>query len=120
MLASFTKIRTNSSRSFLPLILCVAVFAWGMQYKLSLYSQPSSSHPKSVAKLFTDNQVSKKSILPHSSDRDFGPKIAFWAALVLFVLAAVVVPHRQASKVFVSSISSRSYALFFRPPPSQA
>src|SRR5579863_9540336 len=115
MLATSNKMRTTPALSLALLLLSVGVFAWGMQYKLSLYQQHSPSHPVSVAKLLSDNQVSKKNVLPHSGNREAPHKLALLAALVLFVPPAVVARDRQAGDVAVSATPSHSYSLFFRP-----
>ena len=52
------KIRPNLSRfSFVFLGLAISVFAWGLQYKLSLYDPPhSTSHEIPEAKLLSRNE----------------------------------------------------------------
>jgi hypothetical protein len=112
-----TKRRTVST--LFVFLLSAALFAWGLQAKLSLYQQPSRSHPVSVAKLLPDNQVNKKTGAPGSSDRCAVSRLAFCAAIVLFQSRFTVSRGRQVGEVVAPSIPSYSYALFFRPPPSR-
>ena len=113
-----TKMRTVFSLTLFVFLLSVALFAWGTQAKLSLYQRPTRSHPISVAKFLSDNQVDEKIGLPRSSDRCAVSLLAFYASTVLFQLRFIVSRGRQAGKVVAPSIPSHSYALFFRPPPS--
>jgi hypothetical protein len=113
-----TKTRTVSPLTLFVFLLSVALFDWGTQAKLSLYQQPTRSHPVSVAKLLPDNQVDKKIGLPRSSDRRTVSLLAFLAALALFQPKFTFSRGRQAGKVVAPSIPSYPYARFIRPPPS--
>jgi hypothetical protein len=110
--------RRMVSRPFV-FLLSATLFAWGLQAKLSLYQQPSRSHPVSVAKLLPDNQVNKKTGAPGSSDRRAVSRFAFYSAIVLYQPRFTVSRGRQLGEVVAPSIPSYSYALFVRPPPSR-
>ena len=114
------KTRTSPAFTFALLLLGAAVFAWGTQSKLSLYQRPSPFHPLSIAKLLSDNQANKKGCLPRPSERKVASDLSLLAAVVLISKAAATPRSRQASTVVVPAIPSRTYALFFRPPPTIA
>jgi hypothetical protein len=121
------KFRPNLSRfTFVFLGLAIAVFAWGLQYKLSLYDPPhSTSHQIPEAKLLSrDEQATVVEGLFVSGD-EAGPGIAH---ILPFSLLAFVVlglfPRifrrlgRQAKRPWRVSCRPGLNAFFFRPPPS--
>lgn len=98
------------------LILAAAVFAWGLQYKLSLYEAPSHSHPVSVAKLIQGEQTNKKSAAIQVRIRDWSSAFSLDSNLQTF-RPPVVRRNRQADKLVRPSIMFFPSLLFFRPPP---
>src|SRR5579863_9658722 len=113
------KRRAVSSLTLFVFVLSAALFAWGTQAKLSLYQQPTRSHPVSVAKLLPDNQINEKMGLPRSGDRSAASHLPFYTSLVLFQPRLIVSRGRQAGVVVAQSIPSYTYSLFFRPPPTR-
>lgn len=124
------KIRPNLSRfSFAFLGLAIAVFAWGLQYKLSLYDPPhSTSHEIPEAKLLSRDEQAPvvESLFVISTDA--WPVIAqiLPFTLLAFVLAAF---HSRGTQIFrhLGGEAKRPWriscrpgltAFFFRPPPS--
>lgn len=124
------KIRPNLSRfSFAFLGLAIAVFAWGLQYKLSLYDPPHSiSHQIPEAKLLSRNEQAPLVERLFTSSTDMWPAIAqiLPFTLLAFVLAAFqsrgtqIFRHVGGEAKRPWRISSRPAltAFFFRPPPS--
>ena len=99
------------------LVLCVALFAWGLHGKLSGYKAPDQPHPKSVVKLIQDDQTRRLAISAPVAPRS--------PCLDSADLAAVYSQPRliggriqQARKPAPDSAPSHTYALRFRPPPS--
>jgi hypothetical protein len=99
------------------LVLCVALFAWGLHGKLSGYKAPDQPHPKSVVKLIQDDQTRRLAISAPVAPRS--------PCLDSADLAAVYSQPRliggriqQVRKPAPDSAPSHTYALRFRPPPS--
>ena len=98
-------------------ILAAAVFAWGLQYKLSLYDAPSHSHPVSVAKLIQGEQTNKKVASIQVRIRDWSSQFSPDSELSAFRSPVIVRRNRQVAKLVNPSIMFIPSALFFRPPP---
>ena len=124
------KIRPNLSRfSFVFLGLAIAVFVWGLQYKLSLYDPPhSTSHQIPEAKLLSRDEQAPVVESAFVVSTDMWPVIAqiLPFTLLVFVLASF---HSYGTQILLHlggeakrpwSISCRPglTAFFFRPPPS--
>jgi hypothetical protein len=112
-------------------LLCLAlfVFAWGLQYKLSLYDQPrSQSHSVPAAKLLSKNERASEidSLLERSTDvAGRGKHSVLSQVYVLFVLTLdplVALARRSGARRLERCVAPSSYtgltAFFFRPPPS--
>ncbi len=99
------------------LILGVAVFAWGLQYKLSLYEAPSNPHPVSVAKLIQGEQTNKKISSIQLGNRYKSSLLSVQSTVVTFVPRIIGRRNRQVDKVVCRSILFVPCFLFFRPPP---
>jgi hypothetical protein len=105
------------------LMLSLAVFGWGLQYKLSLYQGKNSiAHLTPEAKLLS--QKERPATAQAFSDRS--PVVPAFPAFAAFVFVAAASLLRQAAARYVRTGSmERSrlprppclQALFFRPPP---
>jgi hypothetical protein len=102
----------------LVLLLCVSIFAWVLHSKLSGYDTPTHLHSKSVAKLIQDDLATKRigKSVPAADRNVFQPFVHF--AFVLFDPRLIVCSTRQVQRPAPSPISSCTFALRFRPPPS--
>jgi hypothetical protein len=112
------------------LFLCLAlfVFAWGLQYKLSLYDPPhSESHSIPAAKLLSKNERASVSenVLLTSADVSGKAKHSVFAQLyVLLILSlgfCIALSRRPRLRLPERFIAPSPYsgltAFFFRPPP---
>jgi hypothetical protein len=100
------------------LMLCMAVFGWGLQYKLSLYkSKDSISHSAPEAKLLSQKER------PVAVLASVHPQpVPAWPAILLVVLTLGLL---QAARSFDSATREAAWpplqgclrALFIRPPP---
>jgi hypothetical protein len=99
------------------LILGLAVFAWGFQYKLSLYQASSHHHPVSVAKLIQGEQTSKKIVSLQLRIRSKFSDLRVDGIIVPFRLPIIVQRNKQPDAVTYTSITFIPCFLFFRPPP---
>lgn len=99
------------------LILGMAVFAWGLQYKLSLYQASSHHHPVSVAKLIQAEQTSKKMVSLQTRSRTRFSQLRVDDFVIPFRLPVIVQRNRQPDGVSYTSIPFIPCFLFFRPPP---
>lgn len=115
--------------SFIWVLLAVAVFAWGLQYKLSLYpGEMAVPHRVPMAKLLTNDkqqgtaQAAMGQCLP-----DAGPQwtMALWLmpSLALTLAALLLMAFRRCSSstlwlriAFPPALRELTF-LFFRPPP---
>ena len=111
------------------LVLAIAVFGWGIKYKLSLYDAPGSfSTHVAQAKLLSQKErpvahtvvdsARVASLLPRSSIL----YAAMWAATLIFALH-LVVALRSATVTADGSLRQRFVHLSFfsfRPPPVTA
>jgi hypothetical protein len=123
-----------SSRRFSPLavlgtlVVAIAVFGWGLQYKLSLY-QPSGSSLSFIlhAKLLSQKE---RPVTVHGSESDRAPSaIPQSTAMYPVFLLAVIVTGMQLGQVLRlrriqpdlevhQRSSSASNYFSFRPPPA--
>jgi hypothetical protein len=99
------------------LILAAAVFAWGLQYKLSLYEAPAHSHPVSVAKLIQGEQTTKKIASIQVRIPHWTSQFSLDSNLYTFRPPIIVRRNRQVDKLVSPSIMFVPCVLFFRPPP---
>ena len=99
------------------LVLCVALFAWGLHSKLSGYKAPDQSHSKSVVKLIQDDQTRRFAISVLVAARHPSLDSADLSA-VDNQPRLMVGRIQQVRKPAPDSDPSHSYALRFRPPPS--
>lgn len=112
------------------LLLCLAlfVFAWGLQYKLSLYDPPQSqSHSVPAAKLLSKNERASEieNVLVRSTDvAGRGKHSVLSQVYVLFFLildTGIALAGRSGAKRPEQFGDPWSYtgltAFFFRPPP---
>lgn len=106
--------------------LAVAVFAWGLRYKLSLYkSAPVALHHVSSAKLLSNRERPANVIV--EIERATMPVVVpavFCATLLLFT-GLLLDPRQQSRWAFQRDLNWRRRPhpqalrpLFFRPPPS--
>jgi hypothetical protein len=113
--------------AFLGLAVCV--FAWGLQYKLSLYDPPqASSHQVPQAKLLSKDQWSpspgglRASMVTSPSgiwaEQLYTMLFAFLLALGAESALSHRQKHRDGSKPWLAWSSASLSAFFFRPPPS--
>lgn len=122
---------TRSSRKWNILALsilglAVAVFAWGLHYKVSLYkSPPVDWHHVASAKLLSNRERPANVVL--QVERAMTPVVVptvFCASLVLFT-GLFIDPRRQSRWIVQRSLNPQrrplpqaSLPLFFRPPPA--
>jgi hypothetical protein len=105
------------------LMLSLAVFGWGLQYKLSLYQAKTSiAHLTPEAKLLSQKERP-------ATTRALGartPEVPAFLAFAAFVFVAMASLLRQAAARYVRTGSTERsrpprppclQALFFRPPP---
>jgi hypothetical protein len=102
------------------LFLCVAVFAWGLQAKLSQYKTSKASHPVTVAKLLQPEQSNKKSSAIAPADRGGTVQLVIYSTVILFKPRIIACRDRQVQRIIPSAIQSCSHDLLFRPPPLNA
>jgi hypothetical protein len=102
------------------LMLSLAVFGWGLQYKLSLYQgQNSITHQAPVAKLLSQKE---RPATAQTLDARF-PEVPIFTAFVLVAMASLL--RLAATRYLRTGSLERSrpprppclQALFFRPPP---
>ena len=114
--------------TFFLLGVAVAVFTWGLQYKLSLYDPPQSiSHEIPQAKLLSKDQQATigESTLLSANTSTRRVDALFWTMLLVFLLVfnRLHVPaagpmERAAKRPWRISCRASLNAFFFRPPPS--
>jgi hypothetical protein len=115
--------------SFVLVSMAVLIFAWGLQYKLSLYAQPNSISRHMVhAKLASnDKQVAALESMVASRQADpapVNPALMPAGTLVsVLLLAALLAPFLPSSFMLTAEDPRRApwcacfNAFFFRPPP---
>jgi len=122
--------RTAKCLPFLWVVLGFAVFAWGLQYKLSLYpGELAVPHRVPTAKLLTnDKQQGKAQAQMGLYLPDHGPQweaVAWLVPSLLLLLSALLLLALRQSNIslawlrsaFPPALRGAAY-LFFRPPPS--
>jgi hypothetical protein len=99
------------------LVLCAALFVWGLPGKLFGSQAPNQSHPKSVVKLIQDDQTRRLAdsapVAPRSPVLDSAHLADVYSQPRLLVGRI-----QQVHKPAPDSAPSHTYALCFRPPPS--
>jgi hypothetical protein len=100
------------------LILSAAVFAWGLQYKLSLYQTGSHSHPLSVAKLMQGEQTNKKITSIQAKSRRWLPQLTLDHTIYAFRPPVITRWNRRVDEMVYPAILFVPCSLFIRPPPS--
>lgn len=126
--------RWNAPRPFsLPVILgsvglAVCVFAWGLQYKLSLYDSPQTASHRSQripqAKLLSRNERSGTTESPQVVRAKTSAKVSYAVPTTLFLLLAINVFNLQESRQRIPR-TNHSWHLrrglfnifYVRPPP---
>jgi hypothetical protein len=116
--------------SFVAIGLAISVFAWGLQYKLSLYFPAHSAyHQVPKAKLLSKNEQPNRveELLVSSTKPGSEATPGFSHALTLFawVLALPAFTRRRQArqdreKPWLAALSAGLGAFFFRPPPRNA
>jgi len=99
------------------LLLGAAVFAWGLQYKLSLYSVSTHRNQIPVAKLIQGEQTNKKIAAIHLRSRCKCSESSPVGDDAAFHFSTSDGWNRWADRSAVSSITQSSGFLFSRPPP---
>lgn len=109
------------------LVLALAVFGWGLHYKLSLYELPGTHHAQaSHAKLLSQkerpNAVNK--VLAAQSDESIATPMLLCAALLLFAIGLgnsfrqlLYLQNRVADNCSRRRLFTASHYFSFRPPP---
>jgi hypothetical protein len=114
------------SLAFLSLALCV--FAWGLQYKLSLYDPPqATSHQVPQAKLLSKNEWSPTAVDSRGIDMKISPQVLVqhffsWIFCLSLTLGlerfmASRQKHFAMSRPWLARRPACLSAFFFRPPP---
>jgi hypothetical protein len=101
-------------------ILCVAIFAWGLQAKLSQYKTSKASHPVTVVKLLQPEQSNKKTSAIAPGERSGSVQLVIYRTVILFKPQIIACRDRQVRKSVSSAIPSYPHDLLFRPPPLNA
>jgi hypothetical protein len=99
------------------LVLCAALFAWGMYGKFSGDRAPKQSHPKSVVKLIQDDETRRLAVFAPVAPRSLlldSADITAVHSQPLLIVDRIQLVHEPAP----DSPPSHTYALRFRPPPS--
>ena len=122
-MARASSIRSEGTKGLLSFsgALCLAlafmVFAWGTNYKLSLYHADHSSSPAKVCTRGSDNA---KSVLDHAAN---GRTVGHATLSTLLLFSVLVMTEmrstmwRRAEVVMDLSPLSRTPILHLRPPP---
>jgi hypothetical protein len=102
------------------LILCFAVFAWGLQYKLSLYKTAHPIHPTNVAKLIQGEQRHRTGPLHSEWSRSQSPEFPVrWTIAPFRPLIALRRQGQSDEFVMQPAPIREMHDLLFRPPPQQ-
>jgi formate hydrogenlyase subunit 3/multisubunit Na+/H+ antiporter MnhD subunit len=118
--------RTWNAFVLLILGLAIAVFAWGLRYKLSLYeTAPPSSHHVVLAKLLSNRERPADTAI--RIERATMPSLAVVCVAFTLFAGLLLDPKRQAwwtlQRVQNSQrrlIPFAARRVFFRPPPSRS
>jgi hypothetical protein len=121
-------IKSLGTQAFLGLAICV--FAWGLQYKLSLYDPPqTASHQIPKAKLLSRDEQSGTAKSPLVIRTKTSTRVIYTAPTTIFLilLLAVSLSNPPASKrveqldhKLLSLHRAILSSLFVRPPPTLA
>ncbi len=119
---SFSRI---GALAFLGLAVCI--FAWGLQYKLSLYDSPqTATHQVPKAKLLSSNEQSRTAKIPlvdqtKASNSVFRVVVAIFSVILLLASGQLIPLAGQSAQWSNRSwrlhLSSFLSDLFVRPPP---
>ena len=124
------RLPSKNSRNWRILALCVlglaiAVFAWGVRYKTSLYNSASAQSPHMVAAKLLSNRERPADTTIKVERATTPPLIVLCVAFALFA-NLLLDPKRQSRWVLqrVQNSKRRSIPIaipqnFFRPPPSR-
>jgi hypothetical protein len=124
--------RRLSRLTFVFLGLGICVFAWGLQYKLSLYYPPHSSfHEVPEAKLLSRNEQPRIAVHPlvegqkdALTNLQRNPASLILAGLINLALGIVLLPERGflplGTKPWLLATQASLDPFFFRPPPISA
>jgi hypothetical protein len=97
-------------------ILSVAVFAWGLQYKLSLYDTPSAPNLK-VAKLIQGEQPNKRVDAVLQRTRHTCSQLHLERTVSAWIPPQIVRQYRPIEKPIVSPGTFTPAPQSVRPPP---
>ena len=111
--------------AFFVLGLSIAVFAWGLRYKTSLYnSAPPPSHHMLAAKLLSNRERPADAVV--QIERATAPTLIAVCAVFAVFTGLLFDPKRQSRWTLQRAqnpqrrpIPSASPQVFFRPPPSR-
>src|ERR1700733_7079285 len=124
--------RHSSGRIRTPVLvtvlsLCFAVFAWGLQYKLSPYDPPGNhSNSVATAKLLsqeerTASSTNSMSPLPVRQDTQPSSSSLFAILAAMALTLVLLILSKEQAVVTMSFFCQRRFAesvfFFFRPPP---
>lgn len=101
------------------LMLSMAVFGWGLQYKLSLYQGKNSiSHQAPEAKLLSQKErPATDQVLSHPAHLPNFPIVLIVALVVGLSESAAQYLRAEIQKPYRSPLPSCLQAIFLRPPP---
>jgi len=99
------------------LILGLAVFVWGLQYKLSLYDTPYHPNPVRIAKLIQGDQPGKRIEATQLKNRCTELHLALDRPVLIFLPSFLVRLHRPIERPVLSSLPLVSASQSVRPPP---
>ena len=100
------------------LILGAAVFAWGLQYKMSLYQPSFHPNPVQIAKLIQGEQSNRKVTELQVRARCAQPSLEY--VVPTFVPPVPAVWRRPGETPPSRPAIFLSPSLFFRPPPQNS
>jgi hypothetical protein len=118
--------RTYTLRAMGMFILAIAVFGWGLQYKLSLYDAPDSNSNSALhAKLLSEKERPASSF-DVASTRSASPQssIFYLAFLLIAIISSLHLAVSLRARTLLKNKESRQqrYAALdffsFRPPPA--
>jgi hypothetical protein len=115
MLPRLVHAKTSLVMRIALVVLSIAVFGWGLHYKLSLYKTESHPNPVSVAKLI--QAENKKAVVLHMQSGY--PRFLLQRMPEVFEFPIVVRSDRPVDTHLPASIWCLPL-LFYRPPPKTA
>ncbi len=120
--------KTRESGEFLALCvlgLAIAVFAWGVRYKTSLYNSASAQSPHMIAAKLLSNRERPADTRNQGRACDYARPSLFFASLHAFCQYLLLDPKRQSRWTLQRAQNSQRRPIpiatpqkFFRPPPS--